>query len=63
MADTIASQGARAPLPPYLTRTARPLSWIKLRARRLERAFSVTRREAVTSAGQDWTRFNPTATH
>lgn len=30
------------------------LSWIRRRARRLQRAFTVTRRRAVRQAAQDW---------
>ena len=33
-------------------------SWIRRRARRLARAFQLSRREAVANAWQDWTHFN-----
>lgn len=36
-------------------------AWIKRRARRLARAFQISRREAVANAWQDWTYFNPGA--
>lgn len=38
-------------------------AWIKRRARRLVRAFQISRREAVASAVTDWFMFNPTPTH
>lgn len=34
-------------------------AWIKRRARRLVRAFQITRREAVANAVIDWTDFCP----
>jgi hypothetical protein len=34
-------------------------AWIKRRARRLVRAFQISRREAVANAGIDWTDFRP----
>lgn len=38
-----------------------PLNWVRRRARRLEHFYSVTRREAVSSAWHDWASFNPIA--
>lgn len=34
-------------------------AWIKRRARRLVRAFHISRREAVANAWQDWLHFYP----
>lgn len=34
-------------------------AWIKRRARRLMRAFQISRREAVANAWQDWSHFYP----
>lgn len=34
-------------------------AWVKRRARRLVRAFQITRREAVANAVIDWLRFRP----
>ena len=43
-------------LKPYRAASAArsPLNWVRRRARRLERFFRCTRREAVASAWQDW---------
>lgn len=54
MADTLASTGAQRPLA-----QRNPLAWIKRRARRLARAFNLTRREAVHCAAIDWSHFMP----
>lgn len=61
MADTLASSCAsasRCPLRPHA-----PLSWIKRRARSLARFYAISRSEAVASAADDWTIFNPAAAH
>lgn len=34
-------------------------AWIKRRARRLVRAFHISRREAIANAWQDWSHFYP----
>lgn len=57
MADFLASAGANALRHP-LASSCRPLSWIKRRARRLQRAFAITRRSALVSARVDWTHFH-----
>lgn len=59
MADFLGSASvSRCPLRPQA-----PLSWIKRRARRLARFYVISRREAVASAADDWTVFNPAAAH
>ena len=37
-------------------------AWIKRRARRLVKAFQISRREAVANAWQDWAQFHPNTT-
>ncbi|QSI33323.1 hypothetical protein GNX71_28665 [Variovorax sp. RKNM96] len=38
-----------------------PVNWVRRRARRLERFYQVSRREAVANAWQDWASFHPIA--
>jgi hypothetical protein len=61
MADTLASAGANA-LRRSLPSSAHPLSWIKRRARRLQRAFAITRRSALVNARVDWSHFHTATT-
>ena len=61
MADTLASSCARASRCPLRPQT--PLSWIKRRARSLARFYAIGRSDAVASAANDWTLFNPTVAH
>lgn len=59
MADTLAPAPVRASRRPYSSRS--PSAWIRRRARRLARAYNLSRREAVKNAIIDWTHFNPGA--
>lgn len=51
---------SRAPTSNPTTHRSAP-AWIRRRARRLARAFQLSRRDAVANAWHDWTRFNPGA--
>ncbi|MES2947518.1 MAG: hypothetical protein V4858_03155 [Pseudomonadota bacterium] len=62
MANTHALAGARAPHRPYLKGVPRPLTWIKRRARSLERAYAIPRRIALLNARIDWAHFQPVVT-
>lgn len=48
---------------PYQTVNAArsPLNWVRRRARRLQRFYAISRREAVDNAWQDWGMFHPRA--
>lgn len=61
MADSrlLPSIPARASSPLYRSAQRRPLTWIKRRARRLQRAFLISRPEAVEAACSDWVHFQP----
>lgn len=61
MADSrlLPSIPARASSPLYRSAQNRPLTWIKRRARRLQRAFLISRPEAVEAACSDWVHFQP----
>ncbi|NMM12460.1 MAG: hypothetical protein HHJ17_02805 [Rhodoferax sp.] len=61
MANPLASAGARALHSPSFPCTSQALSWIKRRARRVERFYQVSRREALACASMDFSSFNPTA--
>lgn len=61
MADSLASASAFA-LRHSLPSSARPLSWIKRRARRLQGAFAIPRRAALVDACVDWSLFHPVTT-
>ena len=63
MADKSPSVGTLARTRPPLNGAQRPLSWIKRRARRLERAYAMSRRDALLNARIDWTHFHPATTH
>lgn len=63
MADTLHLTGQRARAPLYLVAQKHPIIWIKRRARRLERAFQISRREAIENARIDWACFQPASMH
>jgi hypothetical protein len=54
---------ACVPHRPYLNGAQRPLSWIKRRARKLERVYVIPRRIAILNARIDWAHFHPVTTH
>jgi len=63
MADT-ASRVAAHPhthSPLYLRAVRSPQAWVRRRARRLQRFYAISRREAVDSAWEDWVCFQPIA--
>ena len=62
MANTLASAGARAMHSPSFPCASHPLSWIKIRTRRVERFYQVSRREALKGAIMDFDAFYPVST-
>lgn len=48
---------------PYRTAPPHRFGWIKRRARSLQSAYVLSRREAVANAALDWSHFNPRTVH
>ena len=63
MADSLAPSRKTARASLYLSAPRRPLTWIKRRARRLQKAFAVPRRTALVQATADWANFQPRDVH